>query len=301
MIYQQKGDHMELTQLYYFYIASRYEHMTKAARQLNVAQPALTQAVHRLEEELGGKLFDRKGRGVVLNPYGKVVAAHLEKVFSQLDTMKEELFRLSGNQSNLIRLNVLAASLLMTEILIAYKKQRPECMFQLMQNEANPECDLVISTVAKAEEAAGASGEQQVFQENIYLAVPASSPYAGRPSIALTEVADADFISLAGSKALRNICDGYCRQAGFTPNIIFESDSPATVHDLIAAGLGVGFWPAYSWGTFSRKELVLLPIDSPDCQRSLILTCTSSNASMQVQDFYQFASAYMKQKIETEL
>ena len=162
---------MELTQLYYFYIASRYEHMTKAARQLNVAQPALTQAVHRLEEELGVKLFDRKGRGVVLNPYGKVVAAHLEKVFSQLDTMKEELFRLSGNQSNLIRLNVLAASLLMTEILIAYKKQRPECMFQLMQNEANAECDLVISTVAKVEESTGVQGERQVFQENIYLEI----------------------------------------------------------------------------------------------------------------------------------
>ncbi|MBQ7431858.1 MAG: LysR family transcriptional regulator [Lachnospiraceae bacterium] len=287
---------MELTQLYYFYVASQYEHITKAAKTLNVAQPALTQAIRRLEEELGVSLFDRKGRGIVLNPYGKVAAAHLEVVFGQLQTMKEELERLSGNQSNTIRLNILAASLLMTEILIAYKKKCPECVFQLMQNETDQECDICISTVANADDISVSSVQEyrDVFQENIYLAVPAQSPYATRKSISLTEVADADFISLAGSKPLRSICDQYCQQAGFTPNIIFESDSPSTVHDLISAGLGVGFWPAYSWGDFSKKELVLLPIDSPNCQRSLILTCSNRNASLLVQDFYQFTYHYMK-------
>ena len=43
---------MELTQLYYFYKAAELEHITKASREINIAQPALTKAIHKLEEEL---------------------------------------------------------------------------------------------------------------------------------------------------------------------------------------------------------------------------------------------------------
>lgn len=286
---------MELTQLYYFYVAAQYEHITKASRALRIAQPALTQAIHRLEEELSVPLFDRKGRGIVLNEYGKVVMHHAAEIFARMDQMKAELARLSGNENHTIRLNVLAASRMVTDILIAYKRLRPESAFQLMQNEESQECDICISTIAPFEKVDDSAHRYDIFQEEIYLAVPSGSPYAGRPSISLKEVADADFISLAGSKHLRRICDGYCEAEGFTPNIIFESDSSSTVHDLIAAGLGIGFWPAYSWGAFSKKGLALLPISAPSCKRNLVLTChTDVSASPLLEDFYQFICRYMK-------
>lgn len=287
---------MELTQLYYFYVAAQYEHITKASRALRIAQPALTQAIHRLEEELGLTLFDRKGRGIALNEYGKAVMHHAEAIFTQMDQMKADLARLSGNENHTIRLNVLAASRMVTDMLIAYKRLRPESAFQLMQNEESKECDICISTRSPFEKLDDSAHRHDVFQEEIYLAVPSGSPYAGRPSIALSEVADAEFISLAGSKQLRQICDQYCEAEGFTPNIIFESDSSSTVHDLIAAGLGIGFWPAYSWGAFSKKGLVLLPIREPSCKRNLVLTChTDITGSSLLQDFYQFICRYMKQ------
>lgn len=286
---------MELNQLYYFYIAAQYEHITKASRALRIAQPALTQAIHRLEEELGLPLFDRKGRGIVLNEYGRCVMHHADAIFTQMNHMKAELEKLSGNESHTIRLNVLAASRMVTDILIAYKRLRPESAFQLMQNEESQDCDICISTISPFEKMDHGAHRNDIFQEEIYLAVPSASPYAGRPSIALKEVADADFISLAGSKHLRQICDWYCEKEGFTPNIIFESDSSSTVHDLIAAGLGIGFWPAYSWGAFSKKGLALLPISEPSCKRNLVLTChTDITTSPLLQDFYQFICRYMK-------
>ncbi len=286
---------MELTQLYYFYVAAQYEHITKAAGVLNIAQPALTQAIHRLEEELSVPLFDRKGRRIVLNEYGKVVMHYGGEIFDRIDQMKGKLARLSGTENHTIRLNVLAASRMVTDILIAYKRIRPESAFQLMQNEESQECDICISTAHPYEMAEDTAHRSEVFQEEIYLAVPAASPYAERPSIALSEAADAEFISLAGSKHLRQICDRYCEAEGFTPNIIFESDSSSTVHDLIAAGLGIGFWPAYSWGAFSKKGLVLLPIHKPSCMRNLVLTChTDTDTFPLLQDFYEFICRYIR-------
>ena len=70
---------MELLQLRYFLVAAQYQHMTKAAEHLQIAQPALSQAIHRLEAELGVPLFERKNRSIELNEEGKFLQKRLIK------------------------------------------------------------------------------------------------------------------------------------------------------------------------------------------------------------------------------
>ena len=57
---------MELLQLRYFLVAAQYQHITKAAEHLRIAQPALSQSIHRLEAELGVPLFTRQNRILTL-------------------------------------------------------------------------------------------------------------------------------------------------------------------------------------------------------------------------------------------
>lgn len=62
---------MEWQQLHYFSTLAKIQHMTRAAEELSISQPALSRSIARLEEELGVPLFDRHGRGIYLNHFGQ--------------------------------------------------------------------------------------------------------------------------------------------------------------------------------------------------------------------------------------
>ena len=116
-----------------------------------------------------------------------------------------------------------------------------------------------------------------------------ASKYADYDSIDLSEVAEEGFIMMADTRPIRSISDQFCLEAGFTPNIVFESVNFESVRSLISAGLGVGFWPEYSWGKMKNKNIALLPISSPVCQRDLIFELRDRTPkSEKAEEFYKF-------------
>ena len=138
--------------------------------------------------------------------------------------------------------------------------------------------------------------KQCVLPEKIYLAVHKNSPYAGRESVALSEVAGEGFVSLAGSKWFRVACDQFCAQAGFKPKTTFESDSPVAVKNIIGASASVGFWPEFSWGKTSG-DVVLLPISSPKCERELVIGLhKTAQKSAIAEDFYEYLIAFLQKR-----
>ena len=116
---------MELTQLKYFYVAAECGQITKAAEKLHIAQPALTQSVKRLENELGVKLFERRGRSVVLSRCGEYLHRQLGVVLKTLERIPDDLTRIADLEEKTIRVNIIAASLLVTELIIKYKSLIP--------------------------------------------------------------------------------------------------------------------------------------------------------------------------------
>ena len=115
--------------------------------------------------------------------------------------------------------------------------------------------------------------DTSVFGEEIFLAVPDNDEFRDIDDVDLYDVRGQEFISLAGSKQFRAICDSFCVAAGFKPNIVFESDSPKMVREMIEMGFGIGFWPEYSWGDVVGEKIKLLPITYPVCKRDIIVSC----------------------------
>ncbi len=284
---------MELMQIRYFLEAARTKHMTNSAKNLHITQPALTQAIRRLENDLGVPLFAAKGRNIVLTEYGKYLQKKLEPLITQLDDIPEQLRMMVALEGETIHMNVLAASSLIMEAIIEYKKEHGDINFQLQQNSESELYDIAITTKLFYQ---GAE-ERNSFAcaEEIYLAVPRNEKYKGRTSICLAEVSEEGFISLLGSREFRYICDRFCQHAGFTPKIIFESDNPSAVRNMIAANMGIGFWPEFTWGNAQNEHVQLLKIEEPVCQRDIIINYNQNKTdNHNVTEFYRFLTEFFR-------
>ncbi len=286
---------MELQQLKYFLEVAHTQHITRSAEKLHIAQPALSQCIHRLENELGVKLFASKGRNIVLTQYGKYFQSKVEPIIETLDALPEQLQIMAKTNYRTIHLKVLAASTLMTQAIIEYGNIHDDVKFQLLQNTESDAFDIEITT--KMFYQPNEDLNQIVCPEKIYLAVPNNEKYKNISSISLEDVAQESFISLLGSKQFRYICDRFCHQAGIVPKIIFESDSPAAVKNMIAANLGIGFWPEFTWGRVENDKVKLLEISNADCHRSIVITCTP-NANDNVLEFFNFIKSKIADHIE---
>lgn len=289
---------MELTQIRYFLEVADTKHMTNSAKNLHITQPALTQAIRRLEEDLGVPLFAAKGRNITLTEYGKYLQKKLAPLMEQLDQIPEQLNMMVKLEGDTIHMNVLAASGLVMEAIIEYKRKHEDILFQLQQNSESELYDVAVTTKLFYQ---GLNEKNSfAFAEKIYLAVPRHGKYGGRASICLGEVAEEGFVSLLGSREFRYICDRFCQHAGFTPKIIFESDNPSAVKNMIAANMGIGFWPEFTWGSIENEHVKLLEIEEPVCQRDIIISYNMNKVdSRNVTEFYGFLVEFFKRRKES--
>ncbi|MCI7181763.1 MAG: LysR family transcriptional regulator [Schaedlerella sp.] len=288
---------MEMTQIRYFLEVAESQHMTASAEKLHIAQPALSQSIRRLEKNIGVPLFESKGRNIVLTEYGKYLQSQLIPIMDQLDKLPEILRAMAKLNGETIHLNVLAASTLVTNAIIEYKTKHKGLNFQLLQNMQSEVFDIEITTKMFYQSNPGRIKNQFVCEEKIYLAVPDNEKYHNRKSISLKEVENEGFISLMGSRQFRYICDKFCHHAGILPHIIFESDNPAAVKNMIAANLGIGFWPEFTWGKLENDKVLLLEIDDPECSRDILITYNKNKTDdSNVRDFFEFLKGFCEKQ-----
>lgn len=269
---------MELSQLRYFCDVAKTEHMTRSARALHVAQPALSQAIHRLENELDVKLFERAGRNIRLTPEGAALRDRMTPLLEELDDALEDARSMGNDAVRPVRVGIFSASSIVVDIIADYMVGHPRAAFEVVQSEGDGRYDVSVSTLspvrARGCGEAGSEG-RATFRESIGVAVPNESAYG--ESVSLEELSGERFISLAGSRSLRALCDALCARHGFFPRIGFDSDDPTVVKKMIGLGLGVGFWPERSWGALAGSGARWVALRDPGFERTLAVARTSTS------------------------
>ena len=290
---------MELTHLKYFLEVAKNEHVTKSARNLCIVQPALTQAIHKLEAELGVDLFKVQGRNIKLTECGRFFYKSLKPLYDDIEALPDRLRAMANELNQTVNLNVLAASSLVTNAVIKYKQTDPGLRINLIQNESTTLYDVCVNTFEKYQPGQNSDEETFVCSEKIFLAVPNTPQYKRRKSISLNDLKDENFIGLYGSKHLSTICDEFCSRVGFKTNVSFVSDNTTAVKDAIAGGVGVGFWPEFSWGRMDRHKVRLLEITDGEFKRDIVVRLRKNKQdNARVEQFFAFLCNFLKKEAQ---
>lgn len=265
---------MEFLQLKYFQAIAQQENMTKASHLLNVSQPSLSNSIQRLEKNLGVPLFDRHGRQLKLNAYGKVYLGKVEEAFRALEEGETEIKEMAGLYRGQLRICMMLPHILPTllkEFLarhphVRISQRQPSTTLEMRKELEKSNMDFCLSTYPIT----GPDIEWlTLVEEEMRLTVPKNHPLAVRESVHLSEVADEPIISVPVSSTFREITDEYCRQAGFEPNIAFELEETSAIQTLVEMGLGVTLTLPLSLGTRAlNKETVQIKIVDPKCIRT---------------------------------
>ena len=220
---------MDLLQLRYFITIAECQHITKAANLLHVSQPSLSKSLARFEDELGVQLFDRQGRHIVLNLYGRTVLAHAQAVFRELDQMTSDIARARQRQSATIRIGSVDA-VYVNDWLPQFIEAHPEIMVrhhvascaELEKRLADGEIDFAITDVRRLPDGVSAL----VLGDDEYLVLaPKTSPISDAAPQDFASFCGAPFICVPKTAGILRPIDMLSETAGCVPNIVFEGGS----------------------------------------------------------------------------
>lgn len=251
--------------------------MTHAAEELHVAQPSLSKAISRLEEDLGVHLFDRIGRQIKLNKYGSEFLLRVDRIFLELEDGKRSVSDLLGNKNATISIahnNLYPYS----DLIEGYLKLYPNTRFQhasgpnaqLKQLLLDGSIDFFIASPPIEDEHIE-SLSLAPLNEEIFLVVPLGHKFANRINIELKEAANEPFICMKEGFGIREITDELFRRAGFNPNIVLECEVALNILDFVNANMGVALLPILQWRDSSANIPVALHITEPVCNRKTSL------------------------------
>lgn len=242
---------MDLRHLKYFHAIAEELSFSRAARRLNIVQPALSRALKELESELGAELIARTQRTVALTPAGKVLLHETGLLFERLETALRRTRRAAAGEEGELRLGYIGppTKLFLGKVLQEYARRCPQVTVHL--EERTPE--RVWEMVAKGRLDIGLTrpvlahaslrmNTLPLREERLCAAVPPDHAWGARKSVPWKSLAGQPLILLArreGAGLHDEILAG-CRAAGISPRLAHTPSLISTVLQYVEAGAGIG-------------------------------------------------------------
>ena len=226
-----------------FYAIVEEGNISHAAQRLDIAQPALSRQMKRLETALGVQLFERGSRRIRLTEAGRVLYSRVEHILGMVDGTVREITEIGSGVAGSIRLGTITTSgaMLLPELMAEFHRQYPQVTFQLWEGEGARILELLDNRVIEIG-ITRTQVDQNVYEsivlpnEPLVMLMQRAHPCGCKEDvIRLEELKDEQLIVPLRWKT---IFVTQCRKLGFEPNIVCVSDS--IVQDVLCTKMGVG-------------------------------------------------------------
>jgi LysR family transcriptional regulator, hydrogen peroxide-inducible genes activator len=256
---------MEVHQLRYFCAVAESGNFTRAAEATRISQPSLSQQIHKLEDELGAKLFDRLPRSARLTQFGKAFLPKAQAILRQIGEAQTEIREMASAESGEVILGAIptVAPYLLPSMLSSFAKQHPSVSINIVE-EITPALleRLHDGSLDLAVLALPVEGDElittELMREPLFAVLPEHHALAKRRTLMLEQIRTEPFLLLKEGHCFRDNALKACRQSQVNPNVVFESGQFATILAMVSAGMGVSVVPEMAVKETSGCSFVLI-------------------------------------------
>ncbi|HWJ68058.1 MAG TPA: LysR substrate-binding domain-containing protein [Nocardioides sp.] len=243
---------MDLKQLRYFDAVAETLHFGQAAERLHLAQPALSQAVRRLEAELGVLLLARTTRQVALTPAGEFFHREVRRILGDLDASIVGARSIADGSRGLLRVGFTGTSAFtqLARLSRMVRSALPGVALEVQADLLTPaQVERLLDGrldlgVLRGPVAEPGIETRTLLLEPLLLALPADHRLVPEPALEVVDVSADEFVAYADTRSSVNeAMVSSCLRAGFSPNITHRAPGTAALLALVAANLGVALVP----------------------------------------------------------
>ena len=293
---------MDLLQLQYFLRLATNEHVSKTAEQLHISQPSLSATIKKLETELGVPLFIRKGRNIVLSPYGQAYKAYVEEAFLALDNGRQAIDRLRNADDCTLNLGLLSPYV-WTEVFQDFAHLHPEVRinrysvegYRYVDQILAGKIDLYLGGINRVDALDDSKVQYTtLYEDDMVLLVHKSHPLAGASGVDLRNCREEHFINLDASTNLQQFISALFTQARYTPSVVMVCDY--TLRDqMVAENHGVSITTKLAAQKTEARDVTYVPITWPAEKRRLGLVWRRGRVfSQSMQKFHDVACEFYR-------
>lgn len=239
---------MDLRDLRYFCLTAELGHVTKAADQLGIAQPTLTRIINQIEEDIGGKLFEKDGRYIRLTPAGEIFYKHSKKVISDANVLISEMDYVFDHKERTVKLLCNTESFA-TWLILQFKKANPSYSISILHATKQEMIDALIDgdtdfalccPPIESKESIGIITELAFYEDGLIL-LPPYHPLLTKESLTFDDLRKYPLVTMQKNSGMRNMLEPVWERHDFYPHIVCESNNQNMLIQAVLEGLGYAF------------------------------------------------------------
>lgn len=273
---------MYYAQLRAFHAVATYGGFSKAADQLRLTQPAISDQVKKLEEIFEVRLFNRSRRAVEPTELGKRLLQITRRQFAMeaeaLELLRESQALRTGH------LSIIAdAPLHATKMVADFRQLYPGITVSLTMGNSNKVMDALFSYRSDIGVLAIEPDDERLLvralrDDPIVAFVPREHAWAGRKTVTMKEIAEEPLILREIGSETRRLVEDEFGKIGKPPKIALETEGREAVREAVAAGIGISIVSFPEFGHDSR----LVPLEIEDCQRRMMefIACLNERSNL---------------------
>lgn len=274
---------MELRHLRYFKVVAELQHFHRAADKLCITQPALSNQIKQLEQELNTNLFDRVGRRVKLSESGELVLSTAKRILNEVERLQEAVTDFEGGQSGSLKIGVLQSinALYLRNLVIEFDKKHPNISLhveeltnqEIEQKVSNGEIDIGIGFILK-KEYKNIQFEELLTENWKLLISPNHADLA--QDIMSGKSHNLKAVLLPEHFETRRIVNTYFADNHIQYSNITEVNTISFILDLVESGLSFSILPEAFSVLKSKHRLTLFDLDPKLAPRTIGILMTKS-------------------------